>query len=317
MSKTNEITVRPSALPKLALCGQFESAPGTSEAAARGLRVDALFRQMWETGEIPRNADEEEVRVAFWAVNILAKIRNNHQTTTDEEKCKVWVSALKKEGTMDAVNVNGQWLADLKTGQMHGYKEQMAAYALGCMEQYQVTEWTAYLLFADQKEVVKHHFTASEAMNIVHAVLENVGAPPTENDYCQWCAKSLTCGPRVHSQELALATVEATTFSLVLDNPDLLGKFLTRAKVFDEFREVAKERAKELIEQGQDVKGWRLSKPRTSEMLDAAAQLSSGIPLASLIMAHGPISAKKVRELGAIDEALVITKQTRPILTSK
>jgi hypothetical protein len=51
-----------------------------------------------------------------------------------------------------------------------------------------------------------------------------------------------------------------------------------------------------------------------TESLDAAAQLSSGIPLDKLVMAHGPISAKKARELGTIDESLVIRKESRPIL---
>ena len=313
MHETND-KIRPSSLPKLALCGQYEGSPGTSDAAARGSRIDALFRGMWETGEIPRGADEEEVGVAYWAVNQLARLGTNG-TITCEKTCKIFVPILQKMGTMDAVNLGGQWLADLKTGQIYGYREQMAAYSLGCMELMQVQEWTAYLLFADQKEVVTHHFTKAEATKIIQDCVDNVGSDPKPNDYCQWCAKSLTCAPRLEAQRLALATTEAPSFAPILADPDLLGEFLNRAKVFDDFREAAKDRARELLEAGVRVPGWRLQKPRVSESLDAAAQLASGIPFEKLIMAHGPISAKKARELGTIDESLVVRKESRPLLS--
>ena len=305
--------IRPSSLPKLALCGQFESAPGTSDAAARGSRIDALFRGMWETGEIPKDAARDEIEVAYWAVNQLARLGTNG-TVTCEKTCRVYVPICEKIGTMDAVNLEHEWLADLKTGQMHSYKEQMAAYALGCMNLMMSTEWTTHLIFADQKEIVTHKFTVQEAKALVQAAVDNVGKDPRPNDYCQWCAKSLTCAPRLESQRLALATTEAPSFSTVLADPDLLGEFLNRAKVFDDFREAAKDRARELLESGVRVPGWRLQKPRVTESLDAAAQLSSGIPLDQLVLAHGPISAKKARELGTIDEALVVRKESRPIL---
>jgi hypothetical protein len=306
--------IRPSALPKLALCGSFESAPGESEAVARGSRIDALFRTMFETGNIPENSDQEEVQVAFWAVKQLAILGSN-RTLTDELSCKIFVPLLQEIGTMDAVNLSGEWLADLKTGQMHGYKEQMAAYSLGCMYLLGRKQWTAYLLFADQQEVVKHEFTYDEAEQIVSTALSNFGNPPTPNQYCGWCAKSLECHPRLEAQRLALATTEAPNFAAVLNDPDKLGAFLSRAKVFDEFREAAKDRARELLEKGHRVPGWRLQKPRTSETLDAAAQLKSGLSLEDLITAHGPISASKARKLGLIDEKLVTRKESRQILS--
>jgi len=313
--QTSENNLRPSALPKIALCGQFESAPGTSDAAARGTRIDSLFRHMWTTGEIPEGAEMEEVKVAHWACGALLKLGSNGMTTTDEAKCRIYVPILDKWGTMDAVNLGYGWLADLKTGQMHNYKEQMAAYALGCMEAMRCEYWVAHLLFADQQEVVSHAFTKDQALQIVTDAIKNVGTDPAPNEYCQWCAKSLICKPRLQDQEAAIATTEdAGNFAAVLNDPDRLGLFLSRAKVFDEFREAAKERARELLESGQRVAGWRLQKPRINETLDVDAQLASGLPWQALIMAHGPLSAKKAREIGAIDETLVTRKTSRPIL---
>lgn len=307
--------IRPSQLPKLAACGQFKSAPGTSDAAARGTRIDSIFRSMWETGEIPANADWEEIKVAHWAVGALLKLGNNHATKTAEKDCKVWIRKLARYGTMDAVNREAQWHADLKTGQIYDYQAQMAAYALGCMQSTGTDAWTAYLIFADQEQIVTHEFTIGIAEIIVEKTLRNVGSPPTPNEYCGWCSKALTCAPRVQAQEKALQTTEAGGFLAVLENPERLGEFLRRAKIFDQFREAAKDRAREYLEAGEEVPGWRLQKPRVSESLSIEDQLASGLPLEALITAHGPISAKKARQIGKIDETKVIRKESRPILS--
>jgi hypothetical protein len=270
---------------------------------------------MWQTGEIPNGADMEEVKVANWAVNALLTLGDNGTTTTDETLCKIFVPIINRIGTMDAVNLRALWLADLKTGQIHNYKEQMAAYALGCMEAMNEQEWTAYLLFADQKEIVTHRFSYVQARKIVTDAVLNIGNDPTPNDYCGWCAKSLTCQARVEAQRLALAITEGPSFEMVLNDSVRLGEFLTKAKVFDDFREAAKERARELIEAGAEIPGWRLQARRVIETLSAEAQLASGLPLEALIKAHGAISAKKAREIGTIDEFKVTRKETARILS--
>ena len=59
--------------------------------------------------------------------------------------------------------------ADLKTGQLRNYREQMAAYALGFMEATFRTEWTSHLLFCDQRQLITHRFTYDEAKALVEA----------------------------------------------------------------------------------------------------------------------------------------------------
>jgi hypothetical protein len=85
----------------------------------------------------------------------------------------------------------------------------MAAYALGLMQQHFEQEWDTHLLFCDQRQVVTHHWTYATASELVRTVLANVGTPPKENDYCGWCAKSLTCGARVKSMTGALVPVQS------------------------------------------------------------------------------------------------------------
>ena len=202
MSENIEL-VRPSALPKLAACRCFEGAPGTSEAAERGTRIDKAIRVMWarmvctEYGEeeLPELKDTEEKDAVMWAIEQLESVSHDGDLfiETDEAKLRA-VSQVHgvKDGTMDALCVEGAFLVDFKSGQVRNYKEQMAAYALSCMEEYFADSWTAYLLFVDQRSIVGHSFTADEARRIVEEVVAKPKVP-TNCDYCKWCAKFATC----------------------------------------------------------------------------------------------------------------------------
>ena len=326
--------MRPSSLPKLALCGQWESAPGeSSEAAQRGTRIDRYMRHMWTTGEMPAG-DEEEIKLAHWANRQLYHLsKGRGDVKTDDASCRIWVPIIKQTGTMDAVSVRGKWLADLKSGQCHNYREQMAAYALGCMTEHMETEWTSHLLFCDQQEVVSETFTFSEARAIVQSAVDNVGKPPVLNDYCGWCAKSLTCPVRVESYTAALVPLETAItpdndgFLTLLNDPERLGKFLAQCKVLENFREAAEAKARELLAAGDQVPGWRLQKPRVSEFVDAAhvaSAVQAGVLGAdNVIESMGSISARKARELwnaaGAVfPEDIVNTKTgAAPLVATK
>lgn len=291
---------RPSNLAKLALCGQYESAPGSSDAAERGTRIDGMMRHMWTTGEAPQGS-EDELALARWAVNKLIVLSAGRGgVKTDEISCKVYVPLLGTSHVMDAVCKEQKWLADLKTGQKHNYRQQMAAYALGCMSDQFETEWTTHLLFADSDEIVSETFTFDQAKAIVQAALDNIGTPPAINDYCGWCAKSLTCSARLAAQETALATT-SEAFVQILADPVRLGEFLTNCKTLEKFQAAAEEKVREYIEAGEEVPGWKLTKGRTSEFVNArelyALREQLGTP--ELFEAFGTLSGKKLRELWA------------------
>jgi hypothetical protein len=300
--------IRHSSLPKLALCGQYEGAPGTSDAAARGTMLDRVFRDAWTTGEYPRDLSDEDAAAVSWAINRCIALNGGaDRLTTDESACKVRTVGLEHEGTADGVAVRGQWLIDLKSGQIYDYSAQMAAYALGLMQHYFVGYWTTHLLFCDQKQVVSRRWTYQEAHDLVRSVLANVGTAPVENDYCGWCAKSLTCPVRVKSYTSALATqydgaIEQNNgFLTLLNDPERLGKFLAACQTLDDFRDAAKAKARELLEAGQSVPGWRLQKPRASEYIEAEhiaqAVQAGAIGAGDAILAQGSMSLKKAQAL--------------------
>jgi hypothetical protein len=314
------MNIRHSSLPKLALCGQYESKSEISAAAYRGTKLDTIFREAWVTGEIPTDLADEEATVVMWAINALLRCRTSDAdiVATSEHLCKVRTPGMQHVGTADAVCVHGRWLADLKTGQIYDYKAQMAAYALGLMHEHLVDRWTAHLLFADQQEIVTYSFTYAEADYIVQAVLKNVGTAPVINDYCGWCAHSLTCLARVEANKQALA-VPANEFPALLADPVRLGEFLTRCRTFDAFREAAETEARRLLGEGVEVPGWRLQKPRVTEFVDAevlvGAVQSGLLDAGAVIRAQGSLSATKARKLWA--DVPVARKESKPALVAK
>lgn len=317
--------IRASSLPKLALCGQYESAPGeSSEAAQRGTRIDALMRHMWQTSEVPDGA-EDEIALAYWACTELLRLGDNHATCTAEADCKIYIPIIKYTGTMDAVNPRGQWLADLKSGQEHDYRAQMAAYALGCMVEHQRPMWTTHLLFCDSKKVVSQKWTLAEARETVQAAADNVGTAPALNDYCAWCAKSLTCKARIVTSDAALVTTESKSvtsqaFLEVLADPERLGLFLSRARVFDDFREAAEASARKMLAAGVEVPGWRLGTPRARKTVDLLELWKvADLPLPKILAAAGSISLKEATELaGKVpDELVKVTYSKSPLISAK
>ena len=302
--------IRHSSLPKLALCGQYEGSPGTSPAAERGTKLDTAFRHAWTHGEFPNwDLSEEDADAVRWAINqcmLLGGVTDG--LVTRDEACKITTAGIDHIGTVDGVAQRANWSMDLKSGQIYDYRGQMAAYALGLMQMRFEQTWTTHLLFCDQRQLVTHHWTYQTASDMVRSILANIGTAPKENDYCGWCAKSLTCPARVASKDAALVTVAGLAptvqdegFLALLNDPVQLGKFLTACSTLEDFRDAAKAKVRELLEAGQAVHGWRLQKPRASEYIEAehvAQAVANGvIGAGDAIRAQGSMSAKKAEAL--------------------
>jgi hypothetical protein len=274
--------------------------------------LDGVFRDAWVTSELPRELSDDDARAVSWALGQCVQLGGGADgLTTQESECRIQTSGLEHMGTADGIAVRGKWLIDLKSGQVYDYTGQMAAYALGLMETHFEQEWTTHLLFCDQQKMVTQHWTYTSAKETVQAILDNVGTAPKENDYCNWCAKSLTCPARVASKDSALVTVaglaptvQDEAFLALLNDPDRLGQFLAACQTLEDFRDAAKEKAHGLLEAGVKVPGWRLQKPRATEFVSAEyvarAVEEELIGIGNAIAAFGSLSAKKAEQLWSV-----------------
>ena len=296
--------LRPSNLPKLAVCACYEPNPVAGDAAARGAKLDGVFRRR-VLGDKSDDAtiEKDELDAVDWAINALRAIAGTAEIITDEERCRV--RCLSLTGTADALVSELAMSADLKTGQIRNYREQMAAYALGFMDDTFRPEWTTHLLFCDQRQLVTHRFTYDEATEIVTEIIarfHDFGKQPAVCEYCSWCAKALSCPARLKLVGEALEPIDPEfNFEVILADNEKLGAFLTICTALDDFRERAEEAAKKRLVAGDKIPGWTISNRKGAEFIyhDAVGRYIDRFGFGAVLGAYGNLSATKFRQLWA------------------
>ena len=275
--------IRTSALPKIAACPRFMGAGGEAGPhAARGTLADEAFRlaNMGDTKpletldeRIAALAAEEEINLkpaaegVKWALEkMLALAGDGVECITDERELVVSVEGLDADSVADGNAPEAFTGFDLKTGKLADYRAQMAGYALGFMVRFFADQWKMHLLFMDEREVVTHQFTYDEARSIVLGLRARALDPdlePVVCSYCQWCALRETCTKRTELAQQALELAGGLNvregLGEILGSPVKLAAFLSACDSLKSFENVAKERARWLIEDGHDVPGWGLT----------------------------------------------------------
>jgi hypothetical protein len=301
--------ISPSSLPKLAECALYTSAPGTSPAAERGTLLDKAIRELLV--DDPTTYDglsAEDQAVARWGADELRSLSGGYHVETREEYLGMEVPGLSKPGTADAVCVRAQWVADIKTGQVRNYRQQLAAYALACMHEHFADSWTAHVVYVDQRVRRTYTFTREQAEATVSAVIAEASsrlAEPTPNEYCGWCAHSNSCRALVRQSSAALALVKSDLClsdirDQILANPVELSAFAANWKLAE--KEIAKpvlEALKERLAAGEDIPGWKVTTGAGRQFVeaDAIARASANVSKETLILAlGGSMSADKFRQ---------------------
>jgi hypothetical protein len=297
--------LRPSNLPKLAVCPCYESNPVAGPAAERGTLLDSAFRAeilgLEERFIIGNKLSADELAAVGWSVSMVRAMAGRERVLAREDDCRVKMLGLS--GTADAVVPTRLTHFDLKTGMRRNYREQMAAYALGFMESQFASEWTAHLLFCDQREIETIRFTYDEARGIVDQVIREFNDPdkkPNPCEYCGWCAKAESCTARraIVAETLPVAD-PGFDFDAVLGDPEMLGHFLACCAVVEDFRERAKQIATERIKTGGDVPGWKLVTRKGAEFVDyeTVGRHIATMGFAPVLAAYGNLSVAKFRDL--------------------
>jgi hypothetical protein len=277
--------IRHSALPKLAQCACYESNPVAGPAAERGTRLDAAFRAMLMAQPVAVELSSDELESVAWAVAKVRELADGAPIEADEANLKVVTPGMTHVGTEDARAAVRLKSFDLKSGSLRSYLEQAAAYSLGNMERDFAQEWTTYMVFCDQREVVEYHFTYEQAEEIVGGVLAAVNDPakvPTPCEYCNWCRKADKCVARTAPVVDTLAVVESSVSleamkSELVANPERLGKFLQASAMFEDFVDEVKTAAKDQMATGVVVPGWKLQEEAGREHFDRIAIVRSAI----------------------------------------
>lgn len=303
--------LRPSLLPKLAQCPCFISSPDAGEAAQRGTRMDAAFRDLLMGVDEFRacehlQADEKES--ILWAVKTVRTLCSGEEVIADKNRCAFpqWHPRVTG-GEADCLCPALGKLFDLKSGQIRNYWEQQASYAKSFMEREFLDEITCHLLFCDQQQIVTRKFTYREAISIVNDVVDSVdrGGGPRLCDYCGWCASQDTCPLRNRAAQEMLSLAEAGTleasFAEIAENPSRLAEFVTKAAVLESYVKKGKEKILDYLNNGTEVPGFRrVSRKGTDTVApEDVAKYATWIGVPKLLKSYGPLKADVFRALFA------------------
>lgn len=323
----------PSMAPKLAECAVFVGAHGASAAAERGTAIDRAIRLAMNGDIEPMEQLAGEDRdSAKWGMRTLRQLSGGERVETREEYLSMAVPGLSKLGTADAICKRARWVADIKTGQVRNYREQLAAYALACMEDNFAESWTGHVVYVDQQLVRSYDFTREEAEATTQRWISAATSPfarPTPCEYCNWCANKDKCSALVLQSKAALADVDATnkdTLTIIKDrilaDPLKLSDFAKRFKFFEkEIAEPLVDALKERLAAGDEIPGWKVSTSAGREYVEAEAiaKASEGVSKETLILAlGGKMTGAKFRQFCAdggveVDESAI--KSGAPITT--
>lgn len=130
----------------------------------------------------------------LWAARYILDKADGRQIHSEQV-----VSVMRGEeeltfGSVDAY-CDGE-LFDLKTGRERDYGPQMAAYALGIMQKYDLEEVTYHIVYSKYRKAVVEKITLQEAMDTVYSIIDSVADPtrsPWLCDYCRWCSREESC----------------------------------------------------------------------------------------------------------------------------
>jgi hypothetical protein len=252
----------------------------------------------------------DDKKAVIWAINQVQAIAGDNDIISDESKLKVKTPNIEHEGTEDCRIPSLSVSCDLKSGQVRGYYEQMAAYAYGNMERDFAPEWTCYLIFCDQQKIIKHHFSYDQSKAIVEEVLESAndqGKKPSPCEYCKWCANSQTCQALAVAANDTLEIVDndiqanlAQLKEFLAADPERLSVFLKKASIFNsELVDWAKDLIRERLTNNEPVVGYKLQNSKGIEYCDAetiysATQECSVEDIIELF--GGKIKANELRE---------------------
>lgn len=311
----NKDIIRHSALPKLAACPCYVPAGADAgPAAQRGTLLDTAYRAaIAGNPSLAASLEAPEDRAAVqWAVSETLALAEGHKVETREEWLRMHTPGIAHVGTADALCELGGWVADLKTGQMRGYYEQMAAYAYACMDRFFALEWTCHVLYCDQRQRASYRFTFDDAKHTVEQVVRTATNPerkPTPCDYCGWCGAADRCEARVNAVTDATAIVMvpenesiSTIKARIMASPERMGNFLAAWKIAE--KEIAEPVEKAIRESlstdPESIPGWKLGEVAGREYFDHIAIVRAAVAgksgLDALVLAlGGKMSGKQFR----------------------
>lgn len=287
-SRIKQMKLRPSSLPAIRLCGQYEAAPA-GDAADRGTARHAALSALAAGDRTKLDAlpDLDEREAVQWAHDYIKSTATAEEPAAYEHKLVMLDADFNEvmRGTPDCVA--GPDLFDLKWFPAD-YSAQMAAYVVMRCQATGRTALRVHVLYGQTRKPYDYTLTLDRAQEIVGECMANTDKPPTLNEFCGWCKHQTTCPAILQRVEAVKAGREDWTLenyhSSQIADPAEMSKALRIARTLKDWAEAveyhAKEMAKRLDAAGQKLPGFTIRQKAGRKYITdiAAAYAASALP---------------------------------------
>lgn len=276
------LTVRPSALPKLARCVHWRPLERETEAAQAGTARHMAFAAAvhmararknddqnaaegyaaeLETLMAPLSADERDG--VEWAAGYVTAHATTAEPLLTEHRMELFDANFDAVTRGTADTVCGPDLFDLKWFEAQ-YDMQLAAYALMRMQETGRKWLDVHILFAFDQTARKTRVTWDSANRLVFGLIDRAKAgtgPRKSGSGCQYCARALTCPAFTEPVEVIRTAREdwqlGNYHSSDLADPAEMAKALTLARKVQDWCKAVEYHAKQMAGSGLDLPGFR------------------------------------------------------------
>ena len=188
-------TLPPSSLDAIAECACYQCGKG-GEAADRGTAQHAYLAALLKpTGDNAGTLDAEELKNVNYAMLYIKEAVGSLELLV-EEKVTIIDEAFNEVtfGTLDAAAVIKSGLGhffDYKSGDVHDYFYQMAAYATGYMQRFGLQACVAHLVYGKLRQTEQLRFSYEDAFAAVMDMAARRNDPDRQPKPCSYCNSSV------------------------------------------------------------------------------------------------------------------------------
>jgi len=285
--------------------------------------MDAAFRDLIELRQGDTDGESDayaeltplDRQGVLWAVEQAEGLAQGHDIIADEDACTISIPGFERPGTMDAVIPEMAMTLDVKSGRKYDYEGQMAAYALGCMEDRGLDQWAVVVLYMDSEDATFYSFTRQQCVKLIRAAQLNYRSGRREiNDFCKWCKRFNEC-PAVSTNVSSALQTDVLTLIEMRRDPSAISVFLRQMAIAKEIEKRIKADCKA---DGVEIPGYMQTKDAESVSVSPAAlePYINMIGLENLLPLLKDISGKDAEKL--LKEAKVeLTETEREALFKK
>lgn len=273
-------TMRPSALPALAVCPCYagDESVGQEQKSDGTKRHTALAKYLTGEADWAQHLGDWDAGGVEWAGEyIRTHAPSGHPLVIETQLEVILDDFTPLRGTPDVAA--GPVLFDLKGRDVDPYVEQMAGYVV--LRQWR--ESTIHVLYSTERRANVFRLSLDEASDIVHRIAAEVANPqrqPRTSEWCSWCANRSCCPAfgqagaqvaRSAGADIPLGAIDQIT------DADGLARLRQAADVVDEWAKAAKEHVNRMaFECGVVATGYRIAERKANPTIpDAWAALQA------------------------------------------